>query len=65
MMADEADHASDAQELALSLALANSQRFKPLPPKDNCYNCDEPLLPGERFCDSDCRDDYQRRNPSL
>lgn len=27
-----------------------------------CLNCDEPLASGLRFCDADCRDDYQKMN---
>ena len=26
--------------------------------KGYCYNCDEKLEAGLRFCDEDCRDDY-------
>ena len=27
-----------------------------------CYNCDALVPDGHRFCDTDCRDDWQRRH---
>lgn len=33
-----------------------------LQPKNECYNCLEPLDNAEQlFCDSDCREDYEKR----
>lgn len=29
-------------------------------PTGRCLNCEEPLALGIRFCDADCRDDYQK-----
>lgn len=52
------DQASDREEQFREAAL---QTRKPEVPKatGRCLNCDEPT-PG-RFCDTDCRDDWQKR----
>lgn len=57
-MSDEADVANE--EMELTLASARSKRVPSLPAIGQCYNCEEPLKVGV-FCDSDCRDDYERR----
>ena len=40
-----------------------------LMPKGSCYNCYEPFHGGDHktkiFCDSDCRDDYERITANL
>ena len=36
------------------------------PPVGRCHNCDASVPPGVRFCDADCRDDWQaRRNAEV
>lgn len=30
-----------------------------------CLNCGEPLTGNQRWCDADCRDDYQKREEKL
>lgn len=59
-MADICDTASDAQDIFLQQSLAK-QRATSVAQKSspNCLFCEEPITEG-RFCDSDCRDDYQR-----
>jgi hypothetical protein len=56
-MADNADDASEMAELHLSVELA---KVKPnLPPlTGHCFYCHSHIT--DRFCDSDCRDDYER-----
>ena len=56
-MADNADDASEMAELHLSVELA---KVKPnLPPlTGHCFYCHSPIT--DRFCDADCRDDYDR-----
>jgi hypothetical protein len=51
-------------DMGIANARANLAGSRRLPPKGYCYNCDEPF-PGDNekiFCDSDCRDDYERIN---
>lgn len=66
-MADESDLATEREEIARNAALyAVRERAASKPALIHigaCHNCDavvdEPLL----FCDVDCRDDWQKRNP--
>ena len=46
------------REYALRAAL---QHEPPLPYVGSCYNCGDPTGGGRRFCDCDCRTDYERR----
>jgi hypothetical protein len=61
-MANEADQASEIEELFLSVSLANSRNQSVDSPKAKgaCLNCEDKLAPPLRWCDSDCRDDWQR-----
>lgn len=60
---DESDMATEQEmmstELAIRLALSKNN---PLPDMGFCYNCDTKLAPGLRFCDAECRDDWELRN---
>lgn len=62
-MADEVDVANDQIEAALEAALAEAQHQtgKGLPFTGACYNCREDVVFPRRFCDDECRDDYQHR----
>lgn len=55
---DEAD-AADAQ-IEQQLAAARSARQPSLPYTGHCHYCGEIADGGRRFCDQDCRDDWQR-----
>ena len=58
---DPGDQASAFEELHLKACL-EAQKQKPrLRAKGSCYNCEEPLEAGHLFCDSDCRDDHEKR----
>lgn len=61
--ADQLDRAFDEQqkELERNLAAALASKENPLRAVGSCYNCDEPLAQGMRFCDAHCRDDYEAR----
>lgn len=60
-MAGTADMNDAASEIeAFNLELALRTRKPELPITGTCYNCDEPI-PDARFCDADCRDDYEKR----
>lgn len=61
--ADSLDNAAVEQERALQQSIRDQLAKKQdsvLPLIGECYNCAEPL-DGKRFCDADCRDDYQAR----
>jgi hypothetical protein len=61
---DDIDRAQAAQQIATDAAIrVATQRRTAEPPaaSGGRLNCEEPLNEGQRFCDSDCRDDYMRR----
>jgi len=64
--ADPVDRASleEQRNLQLNIQAALAKTVKALPYIGQCYNCDELLPPGNRFCDADCRDDHQKRERS-
>jgi hypothetical protein len=55
---DEADAADLTVEQHLKRALA--RRHATLPAVGQCYSCGEPLEGSLRFCDVDCRQDWDR-----
>ena len=55
---DEIDRASKEIDFQTKLALLNMKR-ETLQNKGECYNCGEQIT--QKFCDSDCRDDYEAR----
>ncbi len=64
--ADPIDMAAHEQQLALDAALkaALSKQQPTLKAVGTCYNCGEVFGDDEqtlRFCDEDCRDDYEHR----
>ena len=59
---DDADRASEREDIARAAALeAARRRVKAMPSLGYCYYCGEALRAGKRFCDADCRDDYERQ----
>jgi len=63
-VADVIDQGNERAEQFLEHALVEaSKKAFALPPKGRCYNCERPLGGSAKFCDPDCRDDFQRRNP--
>lgn len=60
--ADQLDAASAEQERSLQQSIMAARASAPpaLPSKGFCYNCDEPLEGGLRFCDQHCRDDHEK-----
>ena len=59
-MTDQLDQAQVFEEARRDDALRD-QALKPaMPPLGFCYNCDEIVFSG-CFCDTDCRDDYEKR----
>lgn len=61
-MSDFADLASEREELDRDLALKAAHNHAPaLSATGYCHNCEAPLPEGLRFCDCDCRNDYDSR----
>lgn len=62
-MADIADIAALREQEFLEDALAELLLHSPkmLLPVGVCYNCHDHIPPGLRFCDKDCREDYDAR----
>lgn len=61
-MSDFADLASEREELDRDLALKAAHKHAPaLPATGHCHNCEAMLPEGLRFCDCDCRNDYDAR----
>lgn len=58
-MADVADQAADYQEKMIAEAI-KLRKQQPIG-TGFCNNCFEPIDVG-RFCDCDCRDDFEKRN---
>lgn len=61
---DVIDRANDAADLILQDAIERRQREAQCAPSllacGHCYGCNEPVPQGLQFCDSFCRDDWQR-----
>lgn len=58
-MADIIDMASEVEEIERRAALSRRQPEGPAATGE-CHNCGEPMPDGRRWCDADCRDDWQR-----
>lgn len=60
-MADEIDRANDEVERFLVQALQNNAAARPLLLAcGQCHYCGEAVAEGLRFCDAECRDDYDK-----
>lgn len=57
-MADEIDEANERNDAHLQQSLSNINPAPQLPPIGQCHFCFETLKNGNRFCDNECRDDY-------
>lgn len=68
-MADVFDKAQDLDALMLQSHLNKHQAEQKRKPKvqatGKCLYCGEELAEGLRWCDADCRDDWQKENPGL
>lgn len=56
-----ADLADQAQIQAAPLNTTDYKRKEGPPPVGQCYNCGEMLRGPARWCDADCRQDWERR----
>lgn len=60
-MTDVFDQASEREQLERDLAIRYSSKLNALPATGFCLSCGEGLaIPSHRFCDSFCRDDFQK-----
>lgn len=59
--ADPSDRATQRELEITADALSEVRRAAVLPDIGCCHNCGELTGVGRRFCDSDCRDDFERR----
>lgn len=57
-MSDEADLADTQEQAYLAAALARRQAT--IPAVGQCYSCGEPVEGNLRFCDHECREDWER-----
>ena len=59
---DDADRAAEREDIDREAAVAAiRRRIEVMPSLGYCYYCGEALRAGKRFCDADCRDDYDRQ----
>lgn len=58
-IADLSDLATAHEGLFLRAALRGRKPSAPAP-CGFCFNCESPLPAGRRWCDADCRDDWER-----
>ena len=59
---DEADLAEHQEQMHRDRAMAMRKPVLVRPADGTCFNCREFVKPGVRFCDRDCRDDWELRN---
>lgn len=50
------------KRIDIQLEEALQHREPELTAKGQCYNCNEPLPHNKKFCDADCRDDWEKRH---
>lgn len=62
-MADEVDQAQFVEERDRKLAL--TVRQPELPFTGECHSCEAEVKPPRRFCDSSCREDWERKQAAL
>ena len=58
---DDADRTQERMEIELELRLRNRKTAPELAATGSCHNCDEAVLNDAKFCDEDCRKDFERR----
>ena len=64
-MPDDFDVATEQRDALLANQIQNHRlqnAKRTCLPVGICYNCEASVPEGVSFCDSDCRDDHQRRN---
>lgn len=64
-MSDHADNADRRIYRTIAAGLAAARRAHELQSDCRCHFCDEPVEVELKFCNVDCRDDYQREQGAL
>lgn len=64
-MADPVDIAQDHIERQAPYLLAASKRPAGPAPTGRCHYCDETVADGMRFCDAECRDEYDKHQRAV
>lgn len=57
---DEVDRSEEQVEAFLKHSIANKRRAAPAY-SGRCFNCEQELPEPQRWCDSDCREDWLKR----
>lgn len=61
VMADEVDKANDMQEIILAMNIKANSRPLVIITTGKCLWCDEDVGSGMRWCDANCRDDWEKK----
>jgi hypothetical protein len=64
-MSDVADRADWRIAQDIKAAMAHARRTPKLEADGRCHYCDEHVAHGALFCNTDCRDDYEREQEAL
>ncbi|MFC5475759.1 hypothetical protein [Paraherbaspirillum soli] len=64
-MSDIADRSDQIIGIEVATSLAMVRKAQDIAPDGHCCFCDEPLPHPARFCNVDCRDDYDRELAAL
>lgn len=64
-MSDIADRSDQVIALAVVASLAAVRQSHAIAPHGHCYFCDEPVSYPGRFCNIDCRDDYDKEQAAI
>jgi hypothetical protein len=64
-MSDVADRADWRIAQDIKAAMAHARRIPQLEADGHCHYCEEPVAHGVLFCNTDCRDDYQKEQEAL
>ncbi|MEO6919565.1 MAG: hypothetical protein ABI171_11230 [Collimonas sp.] len=64
-MSDVADRAEWRIAMDLTVACAHARRTPQLEADGYCHYCDEQVAHGALFCNTECRDDYQREQEAF
>jgi hypothetical protein len=64
-MSDVADRADWRITQDIKAAMAHARRAPQLEADGRCHYCDEQVAHGALFCNTDCRDDYEKEQEAL